>query len=135
MPRSCLILLGCFAGSHQVAQRFGTLIRNPYRRQISGSIAACQLLSIPPIGLNSIPGLDRHKRRCHNLALDAQLRQLPVHNVARRSGFITGSQLGCRTKLLDQLADRLSGVGNRSQAPHLALRLRDRYGDRLGMDI
>src|ERR1700734_4195539 len=54
MTRPRLILLGCFAGTHQIAQGLRTLIRNPYRRKISGSIAACQLLGIPPIRLDSI---------------------------------------------------------------------------------
>jgi hypothetical protein len=135
MPRSQLILLGCFAGTHKVAQRLRTLIRNPYRRQISGSIAACQLLSIPSIRLDPITRFNRYQRGCHYLALNAQLRQLPVHDVACRSRFIAGSYLLCRAKLLDQLAHRLDAVRNRSQASHLAIRLRNRYGNRLGMDI
>ena len=135
MPRSHLILLGCFAGTHQIAQRLGTLIRNPYRRQISGSIATCQLLSIPSIRLDPIARFNRYQRRRHNLALDAQLRKLPIHDVARRSRFVTGPQLLCRTKLLNHLPDRLGAVRNRSQAPHFTIRLRNRYGDRLGMDI
>jgi hypothetical protein len=108
---------------------------NPHRRQIPGPMATCQLLGIAPIGLHSIASLDGYQRGCHNFALDAQLRQLPVHDVARRSGFVTCSQLGCRTKLLDQLADGLSAVRNRSQAPHFTFWLRDRHGDRLSMDI
>jgi len=58
MPRSRLILLGCFAGSNQVSQGLRTLIGNPYRRQISGSIATRQLLGIPPIRLDPIASLD-----------------------------------------------------------------------------
>jgi hypothetical protein len=46
-----------------------------------------------------------------------------------------GSQLVCWTKLLDQLADRLSAVRDRSKAPHFTFRFRDSYGDRLSMDI
>ena len=101
MPRSRLILLGCFSSTHQVSQSLGALIRNPHRRQVSGSIATCQLLSIPPIRLYPVACLDWHQRGRHNLARNAQLCQLPIHNVARRSCFVTGSQLVCRTKLLD----------------------------------
>jgi hypothetical protein len=54
MPRPHLILLRCFAGPHQVSQGLRSLIRNPHRRQISGSIATCQLHCIPPIRLNPI---------------------------------------------------------------------------------
>jgi hypothetical protein len=131
MPGSRLILPGCFAGTHKIAQRFGPLIGDPYRREIPGSVTAHQLLGIPSIRLYPITCLHKHQRGCHNLALDAQLRQLPVQNVARRSGFLTGSQPGYRTTLLDQLADRLSAVRNRFQAPHFTFRLRDRYGNRL----
>jgi hypothetical protein len=59
-------------------QRLGTLVWNPHCRQVSGSIATCQLLSIPPIRLYSITNLDRDQRGCDNLALDAQFCQLPV---------------------------------------------------------
>jgi hypothetical protein len=56
------ILLGCFAGTHQIPQGLGTFIRNPHRRQISRSVALCQLLCIPPIHLYPIACLDRHQR-------------------------------------------------------------------------
>src|SRR6266567_124786 len=135
MPRSHLILLGCFASTYQIPQSLRTFIRNPYRRQISGAIATCQLLSVPSIRLYPITRLDRYQRGGHNLALNAQLRQLPVHDVARRTCLITGSQLLCWTKLLDHLADRLGTVRNRTQAPYLAIRLSNCYGDRLSMDI
>ena len=130
-----LILLGCFASTHQIAQRLGTLIRNPHRRQISRSIATRQLLSIPPIRLYSVTSLDRYQRGCDNLALDAQFCQLPVDDITRRSCLITGSQLLCRAKLFDQLSYRLGAVRNRSQASHLIIRLRDGDGDRLAMKI
>jgi hypothetical protein len=57
------------------------------------------------------------------------------HDVARWSCLITGSQLLCLTKLPDQLADRFGVVRNRSQASHFTIRLRNRYSNRLGMDI
>jgi hypothetical protein len=40
-----------------------------------------------------------------------------------------------RTKLPDQLPDRLFPVGDRSQASYLAIRLGYCYGYRFGMDI
>jgi hypothetical protein len=63
MPRSHLILLGCFAGTHQISQCLGSFIRNPDRRQISRSIATCQLLSIPPIRLDPITHLSNVDRQ------------------------------------------------------------------------
>jgi hypothetical protein len=40
-----------------------------------------------------------------------------------------------RTKLLDELADRIFTVGDCAQAPHFAIGRSYRYGYRLGMDI
>jgi hypothetical protein len=68
MPRSRLILLGCFAGTHKIAQCFGTLIGNPWRRKIPGSVASRQLLGIPSIRLDSIASLDWYQRGCHDFA-------------------------------------------------------------------
>jgi hypothetical protein len=98
-------------------------------------IATRQLLSIPPICLYPITCLDRYQRGRHNLALNAHLCELPVHDVARRPRLITSSQLLCRAKLPDHLANRLSTVRNRSQAPDFTIRLCNGYGDRLGMDL
>jgi hypothetical protein len=135
VPRSHLILLGCFAGAHQIPQGLGTLIRNPHRRQISRSIATCQLLSIASIRLDSITRLNRYQRWRYNLALDTQFCQLPVHDITGRSCLITGSQLLCRARFPDQLAYRFGAVRNRSQASHLTIWLGDRHGNRFGMDI
>jgi hypothetical protein len=63
--------------SWQVAQRLGTFVRNSYRGQITGSITAGQLVSIAPIRLHSIAGLDRHQSGRYHLALNPQLRQRP----------------------------------------------------------
>src|SRR6516225_313737 len=95
----------------------------------------CQLLSIAPIGLYPITSLDRYQRGRYHLTLHAQLRQLPVHDVTCRSCLIAGSQLLRPAKLLDHLTDRFGAVGNRAQTPYLTIRLRNCYGDRLGMDI
>jgi hypothetical protein len=40
-----------------------------------------------------------------------------------------------RTKLLDELPDRVFAVGDRAQAPNLAIRLGDRNRYRFGVDI
>ena len=135
MPRSQLILLGRLARPHQIAQRLGACVRNPHRRQIAGSMTARQPLRIPPVRLHPVAGLHRNQRRRDHLALDAQLRQLPVENVAGRTSFIAGPQLLDRPQLLHQLADRLRAVGDRSQAAHLAIRLGYRNRNRFGMDI
>jgi hypothetical protein len=135
MTSTQLILLRCFARTNQIAQCLGALIGNPDRSQIARSVTARQLLGITPIRLHPIAGLHWHQAWRYHVALNAQLCQLPVDDIPGRSGLITGPQLLYRAKLLDQLAYRFQAVRNRSQASHLTIRLRNRDGDRLGMDI
>ncbi len=75
------------------------------------------------VRLHPVAGLGRNQRRRHDRALDSQLDQLPVENVARRSGLIAGTQPLHRAQLLNQLEDRLFPVGDRSQAANLPIRL------------
>jgi len=98
-------------------------------------VTPCQIQSVPPVGLYLVPGLFRNQRRRHHIALDSQLRQLPVKYEPRRAGFIAGPQMLDRSKFPDQLADRLFAVGNRSQAANLSIRLCYCHGYRFGMDI
>ena len=98
-------------------------------------MTACKLQRIPPVCLDTISRLLRNQRWCNHIALDSQLRQLPIDYEARRAGFIAGPQLLGRTKLLDELADRIFAVGNRAQATNLATRFGYCYSYRFGMDI
>src|ERR1035438_2449504 len=98
-------------------------------------MAAPQLQSIPPICLHPVPGLGRNQSRRHDRTLDPQLRQLPIQHIPRWTRLVAGTQMLRRTKLLDQLADRLFAVGDRSQAANLAIRLGYGNSNRLGMDI
>ena len=93
MTSSQLILLRCFACTHQIAQRLGTCIRNPHCRQITGSVTTRQLLSITPVGLHPVAGLDWYQSWRDHLAPDTQLRQLPVDDIPGRPGLIAGPQL------------------------------------------
>ena len=95
-----LILLRCFTRTHQIAQRLGALVGNPDRRQIAGSVTARQLLGIAPVGLHTVASLDRDQGRRDHLALHTWFRQLPIQDIASRPGFITGTQLLHRAKLL-----------------------------------
>ncbi len=135
MLRSQLILLGRLSRPDKIAQCFRAFIRHPHRGQITGAVTARQLQSIPPVGLDPVPGLLRNQRRRHHIALDSQLRQLPVQYEARRAGFIAGSQMLGRTKLADELADRIFAVGDRAQAANLAIRFGYCNSYRFGMDI
>jgi hypothetical protein len=98
-------------------------------------VTARQLQRIPPIGLDAISRLLRNQRWRNHIALDSQLRQLPVEYEARRAGFIAGPQMFGRSKLADELADRIFTVGDRSQAANLAVRFGYCNSYRFGMDI
>jgi len=78
MPRSHLILLGCLPSAHQIPQSLGTLVGNPYRREVSRSMATRQLFRVAPIRLYPITCLSWYQRGRHHGALYAQLRQLPA---------------------------------------------------------
>src|SRR5260370_15883912 len=113
----------------------GPLVWSPHRRQIAGAVTAPQPLRIPPVRLDPVAGLHRNQRRRDHLAIDSQFAQLPVQYVAGWTGFVAGPQMLHRPQFFHQLADRLSAVGDRSQAAQRAVRLGNRYSDRLGMDI
>jgi hypothetical protein len=134
MPRPQLILLGRIPLPDTIAQRLGIFIGDPHCGQITGPVTACQLRRIPPVGLDAVSRLLRNQRRRH-IALDSQLRQLPVEYEARRASFLAGPQMLGRTQLPDQLADRFFAVGDRSQAANLAIWFGYCYSYRFGMDI
>src|ERR1700720_1779748 len=98
-------------------------------------MTARQLQSIPPVGLHPVAGFGWNQRWRYDHALDPQLCQLPIQHITRRTSFIAGPQMLGRAKLLNQLADRLFAVRDRSQAANLAIRLGYRNSNRLGMDI
>src|ERR1039458_1853702 len=98
-------------------------------------MTARQLQGIPPIRLHPVAGLGRNQRWRYDRALDPQLRQLPIQHIARWTRLVAGTQMLRRTQPLNQLADRLFAVGDRSQAANLAIRLGYGNSKRLGMDI
>jgi hypothetical protein len=122
MPCPQLILLGSFARTHQISKRLGAFVRNPHCRQITGSVTARQFLGIAAIGLHAVASFYRDQCRRYHLALDSQLRQLPVDYITSRAGLITSPQLLYWTKLLYQLTYRFGAVENRSKASYLIWR-------------
>src|ERR1700751_216798 len=81
-------------------------------------MTARQLQRVPPVRLHPISRLLRYQRRCYHCAVDTQLGQLPVQYESCWPRFVAGAQLLRRTKLPDELADRIFAVGNRPQAAH-----------------
>ncbi len=130
-----LILPGIFARPHQIAQRFVGRIGHPDRRQVAAAITARQLLGVAPIRFHAIASFGRYQRRRNHFARNAQLCQLPVQNVPRRTRLIAGFQLLHRTELRHQFPDRLQVIRYNTQTTDFAARLRHRYRDRAGVDI
>ena len=98
-------------------------------------MTARQLQRVASVGLDAVPWLLRDQARRHHSALDTQLGQLPVQNESCRTRLIASAQLLGRTKLLDELANRIFAVGDRAQAAYLAVWLGDCDSYRFGVDI
>src|SRR5580698_11074900 len=81
-------------------------------------MTARQLQRVPPVRLHPISRLLRYQRRCYHRAVDTQPGQLPVQYESCWPRFVAGAQLLRRTKLPDELADRIFAVGNRPQAAY-----------------
>lgn len=131
---SQLFLVGCLTSSHQIPQRLVDRVRHPDRRQLPGSVAPGQLVRVQLVGIDSVARLGRDQRRRHDFTGHTQLRELPVQHVACRPCLLADAQALGRYQLLDQLAHRLGGVGDRAQrADFFVSALRGHnHGDRLG---
>src|SRR6185437_14353077 len=135
MTRTQLIALGSQPRTHQVPQRLMGCIRYPYRRQISSPVTASELLSIAPIGFNSIARFHRYERRGHHIAMHPKLRELTVQHVAGGPGLVAHPQPRRLAEPAYQPAHRFTTVRDNPQAAHLTSRLRYRHRNRLCMDI
>ena len=135
VSRAQLIALGRLPCTHQVAQSLVRRIRYPHRRELPGAVAARQLFGVAPIRLDPIPGLDRHQRGRHHLAVDPQLAQLPVQHVAGRPRLVAHPQLLRPTELAHQALHGFGTVGDHPKAMQLTARFGYRHCNRLRMDI
>jgi len=66
------------ARTGEIAHRLVTLVRNPYRRQLTGAQKLRQAHGITPIGLDPITGLLRDQRRRNHAAAVTKTLNLPV---------------------------------------------------------
>src|SRR4029453_18504843 len=71
----------------------------------------------------------------HHLAFHAEPSQFPIHHIPRGGSLVADSQPLVLPQLLYQLPDRPRSVRNPAQRPYLTSWLRDRNGDRVGVDI
>jgi hypothetical protein len=75
--------------THQITDRFMSLIWNPYRGQFTSAVQIGQVDRIPPVGLDPIARFARDERRDDNNTSMSSLGQLALDTVAARSSFVT----------------------------------------------
>jgi len=92
---------------------------DPDRREVAGLVRLGELLGIAAIGLHLVAGLLGNERRCDDLAVDAELGELPVEGVARRSGLVANLETLAAAELFDELAHRFGTVGELAEATDL----------------
>src|SRR5215472_8902100 len=105
MPGPELILFSRLAGADQIAQCLMSLIGNPNRGQIAGTMAASQFLGIAAVRLHPLACLYRNQGGRHYLAFHAQRSELPVEYITGRARFVTGPKFFHRSQLTDHLPD------------------------------
>ena len=110
-------------------------VRNPDRRQLTGTVAARQFLRIAAVGLHPVSGFGWNQTGSNHLTGNSQLRQLPIQHVPGRAGFIAGPQMLHWSEFMNQLADRFQSIRNHPDRPDLPARFGNRHSDRFGMDI
>ena len=135
VPRAQLVLLRDLSGPHEIAQGFMRRVRHPHRRQIATPVASSQLLRVASVGLHPVARLDRHQRRCHDVAVHAELAQMPVQAIAVGSCLVADAKSARWPQLLHQPPHRILAIGNAPQRPHFTSRLRYRHRDLLRVDI
>src|SRR6516165_9057538 len=134
MPSTELVSLGHFAGSNQVSQRFVRCVRYPHRRQIS-AITARQFRSVTPISLYAITRLHRDQTWRNDIALHAECDQLPIQHVPSGPGLVADAKMLDRSKLANQLSNRLVAVGNDTQGTEFPVGFKNSDCDRFRVDI
>ena len=88
VPPAQEILLDIFPAPEQIPGRLPRLIRHGDRRELPGPEEADQLDGIPPIGLDPVARLPRRQGRGHDLAGDAEGRELAIEVVAGRPRLV-----------------------------------------------
>src|SRR6266511_514335 len=135
MTRAELIGLGRFPGPDEIPQGLVCGIGHPHRREIACSVTARELLGVPAVGLDAIPGLRRHERGRDDGAGHAQFGELPVEHVAARPGFVARAELLAHPEFANHFCDGGRIIGDHPQAPDLPAWLGDRDRDAFSLNI
>ena len=82
-----------YSRTNQIADRLVCLVGHPDLGQFAGAVQPGEVVRIPPVSLDPIPGLSRHQRRSHHRALVPHRTELSLHPVAARTCLVAKSQL------------------------------------------
>ena len=135
MLGATFIVLGSGALADEIAQCLVLGCGHPDRSEVAALIGASQLLGIAAIGFDLVARLLGDERRCNDLAVDAEVRELPVQGVARGTGFVADLQVLAAAELVDELAHCLGTVGELPEVPNLPAPLGDGRGDGFSVNI
>jgi len=103
--------------------------------QIAGAITAGKLGRIAPIGLDAVAGFHGDQGGGDHVAVDAQLGELPVEDVAIGAPLIADPQSSRRAQFANQPGHHVRPIGDHARRPELPGGLGHRHGNRLRMDI
>src|SRR5512134_521890 len=104
MFRSAFIFFCRRSRSHQITKGFMLRVGNPDRGERATLVALGESLRVAPVGLDALSSFFRDERWGHHLALDAQLRELPVQRVAGGSRLVANLQTVGSLELFDELS-------------------------------
>jgi hypothetical protein len=131
VPSPDLVLLGGFAGSHEIAQRLMVGVGDPDGAEIAASVGACQLLGVAAVGLDAVARHLGHEGRRDDLAVNAEAGKLPVQHVPSGPCLVADPKAARVTELADELADGFRAIGDRPQGPDRVSPFDDRHRDGL----
>jgi hypothetical protein len=96
------VVLDVFTDTDEVADRLLGRGRHADRREFTGSVQACEVAGIDPIGLHAGTGSAGDHRGGDHIARDAERAQQPVGLVAGGAGLVAGDRMdGYTGKKLD----------------------------------
>src|ERR1700681_280957 len=88
-----LKMLHVLPRSGQVAQPFLRIVGNPHCSQFSGSMQARQHKTIAAVSLDPFACFPWNQRRCDNLAIPAEIAELPMDPVSARACLIAKREM------------------------------------------
>jgi hypothetical protein len=102
---------------------------------VAGLVGLRELLGVAAIGLHLVAGLLGNERRRDDLAVDAQVGQLPVECIPSWAGFVADLEILAASELFDELAHRLRTVWEPPEGTNAPALFGDGGGDGFSVNI